>query len=73
MRFLKRLWYLNRNQDIARLVRLLERVMKKRFDVVVAVPLVRRRELMNNDPVLKTALKLYTFLDDFFRTVGCAK
>lgn len=73
IRFFVRLWYLSRNQDLARLSKLLEKALKKRLSVVVEMPMIRRKEMIANDPVLKTALGLYRYLEDFFRTVGCEK
>lgn len=73
IRFFVRLWYFSRNQDIARLSKLLERAVKKRLSIVVEVPVIRRKEMIENDPVLKTALGLHRYFEDFFRTVGCEK
>jgi hypothetical protein len=69
-RFLIRLWYWNRNFELARWAKKLEKLATKRRSIILQVPMMRRQEFVRNDPVLATCLQAKKVLDKLFITIG---
>ena len=72
-RFCVRLWYLNRNQMLAKSSKILIHALRARRSIIMGVPENRREELFNADFVLSSAVSLQTEIGEYLKEVGYEK
>jgi len=69
-RWLVRCWYWDRNNEFRRHNNRFMRALDKRMEYIVRLPLVRREEAAQADPVLRLAKELHEYLAGYSRQTG---
>ena len=69
-RFFVRLWFLNRNQMLAKSHKILSHALCARRSIIMGVPEDRREEVVDNDTVSRNARMLCQELSQYFKDLG---
>ena len=69
-RYCVRLWWLNRNQTIAKSDKILRLALRTRRSIIMGVPEDRREEVVSNDAVLRNAREMVRGLTSYFKELG---